>query len=712
MKILKINFIIIFLVISSLNKIICQPQWQWQNPTPQGNNLYTVFFVNDSVGFSAGNLGTILKTRDRGETWDIFHSGQSDKIVDIFFINENNGYAIGGKEIILKTLNGGDNWELLYLNTDNWLRNVIFTSNDTGFVVGHFNYILYTFNGGESWENYYLVDDNSYLADIYFINQHIGYCLSMDGKIFKTTNGGLNWNHISQISSNWMYNLKFYNEHIGCATGINGHIAITTDGGNSWDEEQISNYIDELFLEIFFVDSSTLFLLGRDVYNGPHHLFRSYDLSDTWLVQNVSDFYSMYFFNDTLGYGVGGLGIIDRIEINIPYIDWIHLSNSITNYFTKITFPNDLVGFACGEDIFKTTDGGNNWISQNIDPPYNHKLNDILFVNDSTGFAVGQNGLLMQTNNGGDDWSYDDMGYPDLNAIFIVNDQIGYIVGNSSTIIKTTNGGISWTSTDLGSYDFNDVFFLTENLGFIGTEYGTIFKTVDGGINWNQYGTPAMYDLRAIFFPSELVGYGAGFGDIVKTEDGGETWFFLNHDLQYPQFYDVYFEDENHGLVLGSAPFQDQGAALITNDGGVTWNNYPVPMQGWAKGITKTLNNDFYICGNYGQLLKSENLFEFLSINIDNPNIDQLPQNLFIKQNYPNPFNPVTTISYQLPKSEFVNLSIYNVSGQLVETLANENKDAGYHSVQWDASGVSSGLYFYRIKVGEYSSTKKCLLLK
>ncbi|NQU35430.1 MAG: T9SS type A sorting domain-containing protein [Bacteroidetes bacterium] len=88
------------------------------------------------------------------------------------------------------------------------------------------------------------------------------------------------------------------------------------------------------------------------------------------------------------------------------------------------------------------------------------------------------------------------------------------------------------------------------------------------------------------------------------------------------------------------------------------------------------------------------------------------PNSFLLDQNYPNPFNPTTTISFELPMSTTVNLSIYNVTGQLVETLVNEHKNVGYHSVIWNASGVGSGLYFYRIEAGDYSETKKCLILK
>lgn len=100
------------------------------------------------------------------------------------------------------------------------------------------------------------------------------------------------------------------------------------------------------------------------------------------------------------------------------------------------------------------------------------------------------------------------------------------------------------------------------------------------------------------------------------------------------------------------------------------------------------------------------------SLSLTVNNVVNIPVEYALHQNYPNPFNPFTTISYQLPKSTFVNISMYNVSGQLVENLVSEYKIVGYHSVIWNASGVSSGLYFYRIKAGEYKETKKCLILK
>ncbi len=91
--------------------------------------------------------------------------------------------------------------------------------------------------------------------------------------------------------------------------------------------------------------------------------------------------------------------------------------------------------------------------------------------------------------------------------------------------------------------------------------------------------------------------------------------------------------------------------------------------------------------------------------------IDGLPHSFSLAQNYPNPFNPTTTIDYTLPVKSDVSLTIYNVTGQKVKEI-NEAQEAGFHSFEWDASTVASGVYFYKIVAGDFSETKKMMLLK
>ncbi|MGB5530304.1 MAG: T9SS type A sorting domain-containing protein, partial [Ignavibacteriaceae bacterium] len=89
-----------------------------------------------------------------------------------------------------------------------------------------------------------------------------------------------------------------------------------------------------------------------------------------------------------------------------------------------------------------------------------------------------------------------------------------------------------------------------------------------------------------------------------------------------------------------------------------------------------------------------------------------IPVEYILEQNYPNPFNPSTTIEYSLPQNGFVTLKVYNVLGKEVATLINGQNEAGKHRVNFDATGLNSGVYFYRIESSSFVDTKKMILLR
>ncbi|NOS85301.1 MAG: T9SS type A sorting domain-containing protein, partial [Ignavibacteria bacterium] len=104
-----------------------------------------------------------------------------------------------------------------------------------------------------------------------------------------------------------------------------------------------------------------------------------------------------------------------------------------------------------------------------------------------------------------------------------------------------------------------------------------------------------------------------------------------------------------------------------------------------------------------------------------NPNANQvgitpinseIPDEYSLSQNYPNPFNPVTNINFQLPRSGSVKLTVFDMLGKEVETLVNENLNAGTYNADWNASNHSSGVYFYKIQAGDFSEIKKMVLVK
>ena len=96
---------------------------------------------------------------------------------------------------------------------------------------------------------------------------------------------------------------------------------------------------------------------------------------------------------------------------------------------------------------------------------------------------------------------------------------------------------------------------------------------------------------------------------------------------------------------------------------------------------------------------------------------DILPKEYTLHQNYPNPFNPITQIRYDLPLTEYVSITIYDMMGRIVKTLVNSSQTAGYKSIKWNATNdrnepVSAGLYLYTIQAGEFRQAKKMVLLK
>jgi hypothetical protein len=123
-------------------------------------------------------------------------------------------------------------------------------------------------------------------------------------------------------------------------------------------------------------------------------------------------------------------------------------------------------------------------------------------------------------------------------------------------------------------------------------------------------------------------------------------------------------------------------------------SNFNFVMSGTGAGAW--MGND----NNYGESFETEN------------SQTALPSDYAITEAYPNPFNPTTAISYQLPTSSFVNLSVYDVAGNKVAELVNGMRDAGSHSVTFDGSKLASGIYLYKLMAGEFTTTQKMVLMK
>ena len=111
-------------------------------------------------------------------------------------------------------------------------------------------------------------------------------------------------------------------------------------------------------------------------------------------------------------------------------------------------------------------------------------------------------------------------------------------------------------------------------------------------------------------------------------------------------------------------------------------------------------------------IVRSIRYFDRTVVGVSEPTVATVPDEFSLAQNYPNPFNPSTTIRYELPERAIVSLKIYNVLGQEVATLVNEEEEPGSYQVRFDGKGLASGIYLYRLQAGDYFETKKLVLLK
>jgi len=187
--------------------------------------------------------------------------------------------------------------------------------------------------------------------------------------------------------------------------------------------------------------------------------------------------------------------------------------------------------------------------------------------------------------------------------------------------------------------------------------------------------------------------------------------------------------DTNTNLTREMLVMQNSGSlAGIVFVGRSFWWNGIVFQNEWAQRLfdptIPSIGESFYLDyffpgGLFGYMKKVTNLWADPSlklkydVTVDVEDVKtELPTDFNLYQNYPNPFNPSTKIKFVIPKSSFVNLKVYNVLGKEAATLVNEERPAGTYEVEFNGTGLPSGVYFYRLRAGDFVQTKKMMLMK
>lgn len=156
-----------------------------------------------------------------------------------------------------------------------------------------------------------------------------------------------------------------------------------------------------------------------------------------------------------------------------------------------------------------------------------NSLNAIHFPTSNVGYAVGNNGIIFKSVDSGETWNsiYFELNNH-LNDVHFLNEYVGFAVGGS--ILKTIDGGISWNIINSQVNDLIKINFITNQIGYLASSNG-VYKTLDGGNSWT---IKTNIPCRSISFPTEDIGYIHGnVNSLYKTTDGGETWALLNSNI-------------------------------------------------------------------------------------------------------------------------------------------------------------------------------------
>ena len=664
-------------------------------------DLWGLEIVNDTLGWICGTT-TLLKTTDAGASWQIVNTpGYTGNLWAIEFLTDNYGFiASDGK--VLRTTNGGVDWQIIQAGDNQaiYIVDIIDSLHIAAAGYGGTNYRgknMYSNDGGFTWITGGPLTFEP-VNDIKYANKDTGYVVMNNTIGFKTTNRGQQWTP-NAVGGDW--EIQFFKEqNIGYSVGIGLRIYKTENSFENWQRL----IINDNFSDVFFINEETGFAISGV----------------------LSVFQGLY---KTTNGGVNWNGVPGPSGQDISFLD-------------------SLTGFIGSNVIYKTTDGGTTWYIPNGGEGGADKIS---FINQTTGWAI-RNNIIYKTTDKGENWITQFTAPSSITFfnIHFVDSLYGWTANLGGRPYKTTNSGVNWIQqTNLNIWESRDIYFIDSLHAFLINDIFNLLRTTDSGINWFNHLT-SQYVIRVLGWLSTSHGFIVGDG-VYETNDSGNTWFELlelrNVGLRKfhaPNNY-LGFSVGQVGLIFKLIDTSIVPVELISFEGKLEKNKTVLNWQtaseinnsgfqieksldkknwlniGFVEGKGTTTEQNFYSfidefhqyqLRNIYYRLKQINYngsFEYskvIEINI------LIPGNFELYQNFPNPFNPSTNIKWQSPISGLQTLKVYDILGRELIVLLNEFREAGIYETEFDASLLSSGVYFYKITVGGYTQIKKMILTK
>lgn len=410
----------------------------WAVQTNTNSFISEIHFTDANNGWISRKYGlnSVYRTSDGGATWTPqFNTGNAD-LFSVHFINSSLGVACGSANQIFRTTNGGTNWTSVnaYVSGDHLYAIHFNSSTGDGWCGGTSGRINKSSNGGETWTTQ-TTGISTNILGIYAISGSTAWITGSAGKIVATTNGGTTWTAQTSGVTSQLWDIKFNTASNGLCVGDAGVILKTTNGGATWSA--VSSGITGTIRNVFYASSTVVYAVG---HTGV--ILKSTNGGSTWASQTsgiTTNLLGVHFTSITEGYACGAAGKILK-TVN-GGTNWTAQTTGTTKYFSKILFTSANNGWAVGESgtIFRTLNGGTNWTAQKSFT-YQH-INHVALNNSGELVAGAQVGVIAKFREN----------CPALAPTnYTVSERTGICPNTSTTLTAIGQGKISWYSAASG----------------------------------------------------------------------------------------------------------------------------------------------------------------------------------------------------------------------------------------------------------------------
>ena len=482
------------------------------------NSPVALFMWDDLRGIAVGEGGQVYRTPNGFETITGAQNPTFGELSCVFFVNDTLGWAGSLTGKIFRSTNSGVSWTQMNSgqSTSNFMTAIQFLDTQTGYASCSGGEMLKSTDGGLTWQSVGPFDQLVLPRDFHFYNDQLGVAVGSAGEVIRTTDGGATWDSIPSNTTYSMLDLEALGDTL-VACGSWGHLIISTDAGLTWSGIQVGASEHK---------SLSLTASGAGLLGTDGRIHRTADFGATWNVMVEGTWHTrlnkVSFANGDTGVAVGWETMGGFESGTLRTLDggrhWENAGPGGLGIHLRSTGVGSR-GATFTPDFFATTAG--------IQTP-NMAIRCNWSIDANTHIVGGGavNGGIYRTTNAGGNWTRVlNVGNITINDLWFVDDLQGYAVGEYGDNYRTIDGGITWTPLPPMSGS-HTVFFLDAQLGWTKN-----FRTTDGGATWTLMGgTPQQ--TMSIFFTDPDTGYAVSYtGQAVRSMDGGITWNNLLPDI-------------------------------------------------------------------------------------------------------------------------------------------------------------------------------------